>query len=191
MSSTHQPIGCPNHCHCSVHVCCTTTHFTTKFPFVCSCYRPLPHYLALWHASDGLNHLLLLLGKIPSQQGIFPKRSHGWKPWATSLILVGYKLVVLQPFCACLTIFCFCLLSFPRHFCHSRLVLFCSTGCFCLISSRISCCVCHFFRFGFSFLHVIPVTDTSCYSLFLFIVPFILVFTPIFYTKGFKPLKAK
>ena len=65
--STHQPIGCPDHCHCSVHVCCTTNHFTTKFPFVCSCCRPLPHYLALWHASDGLNHLLLFLGKIPSQ----------------------------------------------------------------------------------------------------------------------------
>ena len=28
---THSPIGCP--CHCSVHVCCTTTHFMTKFPF--------------------------------------------------------------------------------------------------------------------------------------------------------------
>ena len=68
---THPLIGCP--CHCSVHVCCTTTHFTTKFPFVCSCYIPLPHYLALWHASDGPNHLLLLLGKIPSQQDIFPK----------------------------------------------------------------------------------------------------------------------
>ena len=75
---THSPIGCP--CHCSVHVCCNATHFTTKFPFVCSCCIPLPHYLALWHASDGLNHLLLLLGKIPSQQDIFPKRSYGRKP---------------------------------------------------------------------------------------------------------------
>ena len=37
---THSPIGCP--CHCSVHVCCNTTHFTTKFPFVCSCCIPLP-----------------------------------------------------------------------------------------------------------------------------------------------------
>ena len=68
---THPPIGCP--CHCLVHVCCTTTHFTTKFHFVCSCCIPLPHYLALWHASDGPDHLLLLLGKIPSQQDIFPK----------------------------------------------------------------------------------------------------------------------
>ena len=31
----HPPIGCLY--HCSVHVCCTATHFTTKFPFVCSC----------------------------------------------------------------------------------------------------------------------------------------------------------
>ena len=45
---THTPIGCP--CHCSVHVCCTVTHFMTKFLFVCSCCVPLPHYLALWHA---------------------------------------------------------------------------------------------------------------------------------------------
>ena len=90
----------------------------------------------------------------------------------TSLVLVEYRLVVLQPFCACFTIFCFCLLSFPRRFYHSRLVLFRSTACFCLISSRVSCCVCHFLRFGFSFLHVIPDVDTFCYSLFLFIVPF-------------------
>ena len=33
----------------------------------------LPHHLPLWHASDGLNHLLPLLGKISSQYGIFPK----------------------------------------------------------------------------------------------------------------------
>ena len=76
----YPPIGCPDHYYCLVHVCCITTHFTTKFHFVCSYCIPLPHYLALWHASDGLNHLLLLLGKIPSQQDIFPKRSHGRKP---------------------------------------------------------------------------------------------------------------
>lgn len=64
----------------TVHVYCTITHFTTKFLFVCSCCIPLPYYLALWHASDGPNHLLLLLGKIPSQQDIFPKRSYGRKP---------------------------------------------------------------------------------------------------------------
>ena len=82
--TTYQPIGCPDHCHYSEYVSCTITHFTTKFHFVCSCCIPLPrfkwiriglpHYLALWHASDGPNHLLLLLGKIPSQQGIFPKK---------------------------------------------------------------------------------------------------------------------
>ena len=37
---THSPIGCP--CHCSVHVCCTITHFMTKFLFVCSCCILLP-----------------------------------------------------------------------------------------------------------------------------------------------------
>ena len=37
---THLPIGCPR--HCSVHVCYTITHFTTKFPFVCSCCILLP-----------------------------------------------------------------------------------------------------------------------------------------------------
>ena len=36
---THSPIGCP--CHCSVHVYCNATHFTTKFPFVCSPCIPL------------------------------------------------------------------------------------------------------------------------------------------------------
>ena len=60
----------------------------------------------------------------------------------TSLLLAGYMLVVLQPLCACSIVFCVCL---PRHFCHSRLVLFCSAAClFCLISSHVSCYVCHF-----------------------------------------------
>ena len=97
----------------------------------------------------------------------------------TSLVLAGYRLVVLRPFCACFTIFCFCLLSFPCRFYNSRLVLFHSTACFCLISSRVSYCVCHFLRFGFSFLHMIPAADTSCCSLFLFIMLFHIVFTPI------------
>ena len=65
--------------------------------------------------------------------------------------------------------FFFCLLSFPCHFYRSRLVLFCSAACFCLISSCVSCCVCHFLWFGFSFLHAILIADTSWYSLFLFI----------------------
>ena len=41
---------------------------------------------------------------------------------------------------------------------------------FCLISSLVSCCVCYFLWFDFSFFHAIPATDTSCRSLFLFIV---------------------
>ena len=101
----------------------------------------------------------------------------------TSIVLARYRLVVLQPFYACFTIFCFCLLSFPRHFYRSRLVLFRSAVCFCLISSRVSCCVCHFLQFGFSFLHVIHVADTSCCSLFLFIMLFHIVFTPILFYK--------
>ena len=74
--------------------------------------------------------------------------------------------------CACSTIFCFCLLSFPRHFCYSRLALFRSVACLCLISSCISCCVCYFLWFVFSFLHIIPAADICCCSLFLFIVHF-------------------
>ena len=62
----------------------------------------------------------------------------------TSLVLAGYRLVVLRPFCACFTVFYFCLLSFSCHLCRSELALFCSTVCLCLISSCISCCVCHF-----------------------------------------------
>ena len=160
---------------------------TSKFKWI---RIGLPHYLALWHASDGPNHLLLLLGKMPSQQGNSQKKS--WqktkyrplfppttKPQPlnplnrgpTSLILAGYRLVVLRPFCACFTIFCFCLLSFPRRFCHNRLVLFRSAVCFCLISSRVSCCVCHFLRFGIlSFmwfllltLPAVPYFFSSCF----------------------------
>ena len=33
------------------------------------------HYLPLWHASGGLSRLLPLLGKMSSQQGIFPKNA--------------------------------------------------------------------------------------------------------------------
>ena len=86
----------------------------------------------------------------------------------TSLMLAGHRLVELRPLCTCSTIFCFCFLSFPRHFCCTKLVLFRSTACFCLISSCVSCCVYHFLWFGFSFLHTIPTTDTFCCSLFLF-----------------------
>ena len=92
-----------------------------------------------------------------------PKRSHGWKPnidpfppttkphplnpldrGSTSLVLTGYKLVMLRPLCACSISFCFCLLSFQRRFYHRRLVLFRSTACLYLIFSCVSCCICHF-----------------------------------------------
>ena len=80
------------------------------------------------------------------------------------------RLVVLRALCACSTIFYFCLLSFPYHFGYSRLALFRSAACLCLISSCVSYCVCHFLWFNFSFLHAIFTADISWYSLFLFIV---------------------
>ena len=88
----------------------------------------------------------------------------------SSLVLAGYRLVVLRSSYACSTIFCFCLLSFPLCFWHSRIALFRSATCLYLISSCVSCCICHFLWFEFSFLHAIPAVDTSYYSLFLFIV---------------------
>ena len=96
----------------------------------------------------------------------------------TSLVLAGYKLVVLRTLCACSTIFYFCPLSFPRRFCRSIFALFRSAMCFCLISSCVSCRVFHFLWFGFSFLHVRPVVPCFYSSCF-----FILVFTPIFLYK--------
>ena len=85
----------------------------------------------------------------------------------TSLVLTGYRLVVPWPFCACFTIFCVCL---PCYFCRSRLALFWSTACFVLFLHAFPVTFVIFLWFGFSFLHVIPVADTSCRSLFLFIV---------------------
>ena len=85
----------------------------------------------------------------------------------TSLVLAGYRLVVSWPFCACSTIFCVCL---PRRFCRSRLVLFWSATCFVLFLHAFLATFVIFLWFGFSFLHVIPVADTSCRSLFLFVV---------------------
>ena len=86
----------------------------------------------------------------------------------TSFVLAGYKLVVLWPFCAYSTIFCICL---PRRFCRSRLALFYSAAWLCLIFSRVSCYVLSF-PLVWLFLHAIPTADTSCCSLFLFIVLF-------------------
>ena len=84
---------------------------------------------------------------------------------------------MLWPFYACSTIFCFCLLSFPHHFCYSRLVFFRSATCFVLflhafLAAFVVSCISFgfsFLQFGFSFLHAIPATNTSCCSLFFFI----------------------
>ena len=87
----------------------------------------------------------------------------------TSLVLVGYILVVPQPFFACFTIFYVCL---TRYFCLSRLTLFWSATCFVLFLHAFPATFVIFLWFGFSFLHVIPAADTSWRSLFLFIVLF-------------------
>ena len=75
--------------------------------------------------------------------------------------------MVPWPFCVCSAIFCVCL---PRRFCRSRLALFWSAMCFVLFLHAFPTTFVIFLWFGFSFLHVIPATDTSCRSLFLFIV---------------------
>ena len=67
----------------------------------------------------------------------------------TSLVLVGYRLVVLRPLCTCSTIFYFCLLSFPRRFCCSKLV--------CFVILRVSVL----------FLQAFPVVCLFYYLLFL------------------------
>ena len=82
----------------------------------------------------------------------------------TSLVLAGYRLVVLWPLCACSTIFCFCLLLFPRRFYRSRLVLF----CFVLL---------HVFVL---FLHAFPAVFVISFSLtFLFFTHFLLLTLPV------------
>ena len=84
----------------------------------------------------------------------------------TSLVLASYRLVVLRPFCACSTVSWVCL---PRCFYRSRLVLFYSTTCFALFLHTFPATFVIFLWFGFSFLHMIPATNTSCRSLFLFV----------------------
>ena len=86
----------------------------------------------------------------------------------TSLVLAGYKLVVLRPLYACFIIFFFCLLLFSCYFYRSRITLFRSVVCLYLIFSRVSYYVCHFIWFGFSFLHITPTTNTSYCSFFHF-----------------------
>ena len=107
----------------------------------------------------------------------------------TSLVLAGYRLVVLRPFCACSTVFCVCL---PRRFHRSILVLFRSAACFVLFLHAFPATFVIFHWFGFSFLHMIPVTNTSYRSLFLFILLFHISFLAyFFYTKLFRPLWAR
>ena len=107
----------------------------------------------------------------------------------TSFVLVGYRLVVLRPFCAYSTVFCVCL---PRSFYRSRLVLFRSAACFVLFLHAFPAMFAIFLWFGFSFLRVILVADTSCYSLFLFIMLLhISLHTYHFIQKGFGLLWTK
>ena len=86
----------------------------------------------------------------------------------TSLVLARYMLVVLRPLYACSIVFYFCLLSFPCRFCHSKLILFCSAPCFCLISSCVSCYVCHFPLVWLFF----PSCYSYCWHFLLFLISF-------------------
>ena len=87
---------------------------------------------------------------------------------------------MLRCFCACSTVFCICL---PRYFCRSRLVLLHSVACFVLFLHVFPVTFVIFLWFGFSSLHMIHVADTSCYSLFLFIVLFHISFLTYFLYK--------
>ena len=87
----------------------------------------------------------------------------------TSLVLAGYRLVVLRPFCACSIVF---YVYLPHRFCRSKLVLFRFAACFVLFLHVFPATFVIFFWFGFSFLHMIPAADTFCRSLFLFTVLF-------------------
>ena len=82
-------------------------------------------YLSLWHAKVVLAIYYIFWAKMPSQQSTSQKRPyldtenrpflalHQITPFATSLALARYKLVVLWPRCGYLITFYFCLLSFP------------------------------------------------------------------------------
>ena len=96
----------------------------------------------------------------------------------TFLVLAGYRLVVLRPFCAFSTVFCVCL---PRCFYCSRLVLFRSAACFVLFLHAFPATFVIFLWFGFSSLHMIPAADTSFHSLFLFIMLFHISFLAYFF----------
>ena len=82
-----------------------------------------------------------------------------------------------RPICAYFTVFCVCL---SCCFCHSRLVLFRSATCFVLFLHAFPTTFVILLWFGFSSLHMIPAADTSCRSLFLFIVLFHISFLAYF-----------
>ena len=87
--------------------------------------------------------------------------------------------MVLQPLCACSIIFRFCLFSFPRCFCCSRIALFRSATCLCLISLCFPAVFVISFDLAFLFfLQFLLLTfpDVPCFFSSCF---FILVFTPI------------
>ena len=90
-------------------------------------------------------------------------------PWSWAHLPCSdwHRLVVPWLFCAYFTVFCVYL---PCHFCRSRLALFWYAVCFFLFLHAFPAMFVIFLWFGFPFLHVIPVADTSCRSLFLFIV---------------------
>ena len=94
----------------------------------------------------------------------------------TSVVLAGYRLVVPRPFCVCL----------PRHFCRSKLALFCSAAWLYYFFTHFM--LCFVISFGLTLPLGVFAANTSCCSLFLSPCFFILVFTSIFYTKGFGPL---
>ena len=87
---------------------------------------------------------------------------------------------MLRSSCACSTVFCVCL---PRCFCCSRLVLFRFAACFVLFLHAFPATFVIFLWFDFSSLHMIPAADTSCCSLFLFIVLFHISFLAYFLYK--------
>ena len=86
----------------------------------------------------------------------------------TSLVLAGYRLVVLRPFCVC----------FPHHFCRSKLVLFRFAACFVLFLHKFPAMFIIFLWFGFSFLFftwfllltlpVVPCFFLSCFFISIF-----------------------
>ena len=101
----------------------------------------------------------------------------------TSLVLAGYRLVVLRPFCVC----------FPHRFCCSRLVLFRFAACFVLYLHKFPAMFIIFLWFGFLFFSL---RDSCCWHFLSFLVSFCRAssyqFSSLsFYTKEFGPLWAK